>query len=250
MKARLREALRSGRDAAEAASALARWPTFSVTSFRMVRDLIRQGIRPTVVVDVGANRGQFTTAVLELMPASRVLALEPLPAGAAHLRTLRERYGPRLTVIEAAAGDTPGDATLSVNAHSQSSSLRRLTDTHLEAFPEATPTGTVTVPVRRLDDILTDEPLGPGSLLKVDVQGYEREVLLGAGDRLTEFEYIVIETSFSHLYEDEWTFVELLRFAESRGLRFVRPVGFLRAPGTGEFLQIDALFTGDGPQDP
>lgn len=242
MRDRLRDLSRSGLDLVQGGSALVRWPVFSLTSFRMVRGLVRQGIEPRLVIDVGANRGQFSTAVLELVPQADVVAFEPIPAAAEMLRTLNTRWPDRLTVIESAVGAEPGRATLTINSHSQSSSLRTLTAAHLTAFPGAVPEGQVDVEVVRLDDALGDRALGGGSLLKVDAQGLEREVLTGAGDRLTEFEHVIIEASFRPLYEGEWTFTDLLDFAGDKGLRFVRPVGSLRDPHTGEYLQMDALF--------
>jgi FkbM family methyltransferase len=241
---RLRGFVRSGGTLAEGGVAMARWPVFSLTSFRMVRDLIRQGVAPTLVIDVGANRGQFATAVLELVPKAAVLALEPLPAAADALRALVGRYPERLEVVEAAAGSEHTRATLTINAHSQSSSLRRLSPAHLAAFPAAQPVEEVEVAVVRLDQLLEGRPLGPGTMLKVDAQGFEREVLLGAGSRLREFEHVILEASFQPLYDGEWTFVEALQFARSQGLEFTRPVGSLRDPRTGQYLQLDALFSG------
>jgi FkbM family methyltransferase len=233
---------RTGSDLAAGAVAAVRWPVFSVTSFRMVRDLKRLGIAPELVVDVGANRGQFTTAVLELLPGASVVAIEPLPDAAEHLRQLKGRWPGRLDVVEAAAGAAAGQAELTVNAHSQSSSLLTLDSRHTRAFPDAIPVGTVTVEVAPLDEILRDRDVPPTALLKIDAQGSERDVLAGAATQLSSFRNLLVEASFDPLYQGEWTFSDVLDFARANGLRFMRPVGALRDPRTGAYLQIDALF--------
>lgn len=244
MNHHLRVLLRTSADLAGTGATLARWPVRSLTSHRMVRNMLRQGIAPRYVVDVGANRGQFATAILELIPSSQVLALEPLPEGASRLRDLSERYGRRLKVVEAAAGASRGRALITVNAHSQSSSFCQLTDAHLAAFPEARPLEQVEVAVLRLDELLDSTTIRPGSLLKIDAQGFERNVLEGAGELLGAFGHVLVEASFRPLYRGEWTFTDLLSFASDTGLEFLRPVGLLKDRRTGEFLQMDALFRG------
>lgn len=234
----------AGTELARAGVAAVRWPTFSITSYTMVRGLVRQGIVPDLVIDVGANQGQFTSAVLGLIGDARGVAFEPIPSCADALHAIRDRFPGRLRVIEAAIGAERSTATLTINAHSQSSSLRSLTPKHLSAFPDATPAGTATVEVLRLDEVLADHEINSRSLLKLDVQGFEREAMEGAGELLTRFGHVIVEASFRPLYEGEWTFIDLLDFARERGLKFVRPVGSLRDPRTGEYLQIDALFTG------
>ena len=229
-------------DVAGMLTAAARWPVFSRTSHRMVGDLARQGLRPDTVIDVGANRGQFAVAALQTWPSCTVHSFEPLPSMTDHLNALVTRYSGRYRVTPTAVGSEPGSATLNVNRHHQSSSLLALDRRHLNAFPEATPTDTVDVPVTTLDEDLSPADLTGNSLLKVDVQGFEREVLQGAERVLGEVDHVILEASFAPLYADEWTFTEIESFMDARGFRFVRPVGSLRDPRNGEYLQIDALF--------
>ena len=237
-----RSAIRQVTDVAGMLTAAARWPVFSRTSQRMVGDLARQGLRPDTVIDVGANRGQFAVAALQTWPACTVHSFEPLPSMADHLNGLVTRYSGRYRVTPSAVGSEPGSATLNVNRHHQSSSLLALDRRHRAAFPDATPTDTVDVPVTTLDEELSSDGLAGRSLLKVDVQGFEREVLLGAARVLGDFDHVILEASFQPMYADEWTFRDIEAFLRDRGFRFVRPVGSLRDPATGEYLQIDALF--------
>ena len=237
-----RELLRRAGDAAGTLTAAARWPVFSRTSHRMVGDLARQGLRPDTVIDVGANRGQFAVAALQTWPDCTVHSFEPLPSMADHLNGLVQRYSGRYRVTPSAVGSEPGTATLNVNRHHQSSSLLALDPRHLNAFPEATTAATVDVPVTTLDEALSPSDLTGCVLLKVDVQGFEREVLQGAERVLGDVDHVILEASFQPLYTDEWTFTEVNAFMQDRRFRFVRPVGSLRDPRTGEYLQIDALF--------
>lgn len=233
------------RPAVSLGRAVATWPVFSRTSYAMVNGLRLQGMRPNTILDAGANRGQFTVAARHLLRPQRIHAFEPLPEVGDELARRCARY-PEVVVHHVALGSTPGEATLHVNRHSQSSSLMPLRARHLAVFPDAREVSDVVVRVGRLDEVLTGEPLVPPVLLKVDTQGYEAEVLAGATGVLERIDYVVLETSFMPLYEDERPFREILALMESLSFEFDRPVGSLRDPRTGEYLQMDALFVRAG----
>lgn len=115
-------------------------------------------------VDVGAHIGSIVTEVLRNTSAT-VIAIEAMPDKAAALR--RKFKG--LTVHACAVGDSEGDVSFFVvPAASGYSSLIRSRDS-VE----------ITVPLRRLDDLVTE----PVEMIKIDVEGAELGVLRGA-DRL------------------------------------------------------------------
>lgn len=221
------------------------WPVFSRTSYAMVTGLASQGVRPRTVLDAGANKGQFSVAARNLLQPERIHAFEPLPEVGDELARRCARY-PEIVVHRMALGAAEGQAVLHVNAHSQSSSLLALQARHLAVFPDAREQSDVVVKVGRLDETLAGEPLAPPVLLKVDTQGYEADVLAGATGVLDRLDYVVLETSFTPLYEGERIFREVLSLMESLSFVFTRPVGSLRDPHTGEYLQMDALFRRQG----
>lgn len=224
-----------------ALKAMLTWPQFSVTSYHMVSALVKQGLRPRTILDVGANVGQFAVAAARLFPGVHVHSFEPLPDCVAHLRKHAARLG-NITVHPVALGEREGEVTMRVNAQSRASSVLPLAPAHREAFPAAQEQREITVRVATLDQMLAGLALPPPVLLKIDVQGYEAQTLRGATATLPQIEYAVLETSFKPLYNGELLFMDLVRLMESQGMRFSRPVGWLAAPKTGEVLQMDALF--------
>lgn len=236
------------RSAVERASLLARsarWPVRSLTAPKLVSSLLHLGVAPDVVLDVGANKGQFTVSTLELAPNARVIAFEPSPEQADALRSLIPHYGERLTVRQAAVGSIAERRTLNLNRFHQSSSLLDVGERHREAFPDAVPVGAVEVDVVTLDGevaALGDSVRGRRVLLKIDVQGFELEVLRGAAGVLPTFEWVVLEVSFSSLYDGAAGFHELYSHMTDAGFSLQGPVGHLCDPATGEYLQMDLLF--------
>jgi FkbM family methyltransferase len=217
------------------------WPKLSLTSFRLVDGLRRQGIRPGTVIDVGANVGQFAVAALKLLRPQELYAFEPIPQACARLRR-NVAAMPRAEVSAIALGEAACRRTLHLNSHSHSSSLLSLGRGHREAFPDAREVGTVEIEMSTLDAIFAERELAAPVLLKLDVQGYEAKVIEGGAATLKRIKWVVAETSLRPLYEGEPPFLDLVKTMADAGFRFLRPVGWLTDPRNGEILQLDALF--------
>ena len=96
----------------------------------------------------------------------------------------------------------------------------------------------IRVPVKRLDDILTD--FAEISLVKIDVQGYEREVLQGATASLYKTIWLLIEVNFVTHYEQHILFAEVNARLVAQGFALAG----LSAPFRkgGRVLWADALY--------
>jgi FkbM family methyltransferase len=225
----------------KAVTAAITWPKFSVTSFLMLSNLVRQGVLPKTVIDVGANVGQFAVASAKLFSGVTVHSFEPNPACVDTLRGNVKSLS-NIAVYPLALGEKPGEVDFNVNSHSHSSSVLSLSEHHKEAFPEAREVGSVKVKMTTLDEVLGSSALPAPVLLKLDVQGYEAQVLKGAPQLLRRVDFVIIEVSFKPMYRGETLFIDLVQLVETFGFRFLRPVGWLTDPHTGEILQMDALF--------
>lgn len=189
--------------------------------------------------------GQFAVASAKLFPDVRVHSFEPVPDCAAELRKTVAGLE-TVTVYPLALGEEAGEARLRVNAYTHASSFLPVTRTHRETFPEVRESGEVSVEVSTLDLVFAGVELRGPVLLKLDVQGFEADVIRGGPETLKRVDYVVLEASFRRMYEGEPLFTEIVRLMEDHGFGFKRPVGWLTAPGTGEVLQMDALFARRG----
>lgn len=136
---------------------------------------------PEVCVDVGANYGEFSVTAAAL--GRRVIAVEANPSLAECLRESFAGFG-HVTVVGAAAADREGVASFFYNTRSSGSASlsERVPRSERNASRDPRAVSESRVPVRRLD-VLVPELLGasPKSfLLKIDVEGFEEAVLLGA----------------------------------------------------------------------
>jgi FkbM family methyltransferase len=189
------------------------------------------------VIDAGANRGQFALFARKAFPQATLLCFEPL-AGPRDTLTNALGDDPKLRLFDMALGDQDGEAELHVSRSDDSSSLLPISDRQVRAFAATDEVAVVSVPVRRLDSVLSQDDLHAPTLLKIDVQGGELAVLEGADALLGSIEEIVVECSFVELYEGQPRADEVLARARDAGFRIVDVMPSART-ATGELLQAD-----------
>jgi FkbM family methyltransferase len=182
------------------------------------------------LIDAGANRGQFSLLVSALKPGCRIHAFEPLTAAADTFAAVMADL-PNVALHRVALGEAAGLMPMTVGTKSDTSSLRKFARVG-ELFAEAIPAGESPVAVRRLDDLLSPADLIGPALLKIDVQGFEREVIAGATRLLPLIDLIYVEVSFVEMYHGQTLFPELNRYLESLGYEAAR-IGDASG-GTGE----------------
>ncbi len=217
-----------------------RWQPRSLAALELCNRLalLAPGLR--AIIDGGANVGQFARAATETYPDAQIFSFEPLPeAGAAFRDNLKGRSQVRL--FPSALGAREGVLTFYPNAYSQSSSALHLTPEHRRSFGQDKELPPTTVPVTTLDALAAGTPLPRPLLVKLDLQGYELNALLGGRQMLATVDQVLVETVFRPMYEGEPLFDDLRGFLLTQGFRFVMPLAFLE-DDAGLIVQMDALF--------
>lgn len=173
------------------------------------------------IFDVGAAHGEYTKAAHFLNPNANIYAFEPIPASFEKLKLL-VHDNRRIKLFNFALGSENKEAIFEQKDFSFSSSLLPMTDTHKEMFPFTKHGKVITIDVKRLDNIKEIEITRP-SLLKMDVQGYELEVLIGASSLIDNFDVVQLEINFENFYEGQANYVDLFRFMyEHKFKRFLQ----------------------------
>ncbi len=216
---------------------------YDMVRLRQVDLLHRHGI--DLVFDVGANTGQYATGVRRSGYKGRLVSFEPL---ATAFDQLERRAGrdPRWEVVHTALGHRNGGAKLNVAGNSVSSSLLDMLPRTVSAAPDATYVGTQEITVRTLDSVFDEyHEDGERAYLKIDAQGYERNIVEGACRSLGKIIGIRMEMSLVPLYEGEVLFADMIKYMSEKGypLTWVEP-GFTD-PSTGQLLQVDGMFFAD-----
>lgn len=206
---------------------------------RLASTLESRGI--DTVLDVGANVGQYTALLRSAGFEGTVVSCEPLSGAYAELER-RAAKDHRWTTLNTAVGAERGEITINVAANSFSSSVREMTSAHLRAAPGSGYVATERVPVTTVAELVADHRLDPARcLLKIDTQGFEDEVLRGAGDLLGSLAGVQLELSFVELYAGQSLFDELVGRMAGLGYRIQQLDPGISDPD-GRLLQVDGLF--------
>ncbi|MGH8677505.1 MAG: FkbM family methyltransferase [Burkholderiales bacterium] len=196
-----------------------------------------------LVLDVGANAGQYAKDLRAHGYSGRIVSFEPLASAHASLARLA-RSLPGLEVApRMALGESEGEITLHVAGNSLSSSVLAMLPEHEAAAPGSAMVGAETVSLRRLDQTAGAYLKGASAvLLKLDTQGYEDRVLDGATGVLGKIAAIQTELSVVPLYAGQLLFDDMRAKLDAMGFTLVALFpGYVHAV-TGQTLQIDGFF--------
>lgn len=200
--------------------------------------------RIDVVLDVGANVGQFAKNLFDLGYMGRVVSFEPMPEAYARLEQAASKYpdrwivGPRI-----ALSDLKGNFPFYITSASTSSSLLHPSEEFSRMFAGAAVADRIQVPTDRLDALI-DDLISPGErvLIKIDVQGAELRVLNGATAALKLATGLLVETNFMKMYDTQPSATSLGELITSEGFEFWDLAPVYRDPGNLRLAQIDLLY--------
>lgn len=150
-----------------------------------------------LLIDVGANVGDFTGEFLSIYGQGKSVCFEPVQSTFDHLV---KRYSgeERVELHRCALSDADGDGAIFLHADSTLCTLTQYTD-QANTFYKTTTQPSESTPCRRLDSFLFDRR-GAKLLVKIDVQGFETEVIRGALQTLQGADVVLLECSFANEY--------------------------------------------------
>jgi FkbM family methyltransferase len=200
-------------------------------------------LKTDLVLDVGANEGQYGSGLRAIGYRGRMVSFEPLSS--AHAVLTRTAMDDAAWQIHrrAAIGDSDGEVTINIAGNNVSSSVLPMLAQHADAAPESQYIGSEKVPLVRLDSVASDYVTSAKSVfLKIDTQGFEAAVLRGAPQLLQKCRAVQLEMSLTPLYGGQELWDYFVRELTNMGFQLwtVLP-GFVEA-STGRSLQFDAIF--------
>jgi len=196
-----------------------------------------------LILDVGANTGQYAARMRGIGYAGEIVSFEPMRAAYEQLagNSVRDKMW---SCRDFALGDSESELSIHVSGNSVSSSILPMLPEHEKHAPASKVTNDEAIRVKRLDGLpdWSGWARKKGIWLKIDVQGYEDHVLNGASGCLDKVAAIQLELSLRPLYSNQLTLIPMLERLADLGFD---PVAF--EPGftdkqSGELLQVDGIF--------
>jgi FkbM family methyltransferase len=214
------------------------------TSEELRRIKLLQHYQIDLVFDIGANKGQYALGILDAGYSNRIISFEPLSA-VHHVLTEESKKHPAwLVAPRCAVGSKKEEIEINISANSVSSTLLNMLDSHLEGAPESKIIGKEKVQVFPLDELSTTYLKDAKNIfLKIDVQGFEQEVLKGAQQILKQAKGIEMEISLVALYEGQnWLLPQVLEYMERNGFQLRSIMPAFTDHKTGNVLQCNGIF--------
>lgn len=215
------------------------------------RNLLRvlEHHRISLVLDVGANVGQYASRLRQGGYRGRIVSFEPLAGAHADLLRLTEDDPAWTVAPRAAVGAAETPIRLHVSAETDMSSALDFTAEMADLLDSSAFVADETVPQVRLDRVFGDHAAPDDRvLLKIDTQGYERPVLDGASGVLDRIHAIQLELSIIEVYAGEPSYLDMIAHLDRLGFA---PILFL--PGyfnrrTARLMQMDGVFVRKGAE--
>ena len=151
-------------------------------------------------------------------------------------------FNKNISVFNFALGNEEKESIIYRNEFSPSSSILELTKLHKNAFPITKNVTEEKIYIKAMDKIIHDLNLEKKILIKIDVQGYELNVLHGAEETLKNTDIIIIETSFHELYKGQPLFNDIYSFLSNKGFNYFGNLEQVYDIRDGKILQADSIF--------
>ncbi len=196
----------------------------------------------SIVLDVGANTGQYALSLRRFGYKKKIISFEPQLKE--YKKILKNSSDDNNWFIHEriALGEKKRIKKIYNSKNSVSSSLKKINPIHTRADPKSKIVSTEIVKVKKLDDIFKNyHKRNKNILLKIDTQGYEYEVLKGSIKSLKHINLIQIELSLVNLYKNQVNWLKVLNFLEKKNFRVIKFFDGFKNKKNNEFLQIDCL---------
>jgi FkbM family methyltransferase len=210
------------------------------TMEQSLANMRRLGFRPARIVDIGAYKGEWTVLTRGIFPEAAFLMLEAQESQREALEQVKGPNGSSVKYRIALLGAENRDGVFF--------NVCDLAPTASSVLPAqgGAPPRLVKCKMETLDSLLSSEGFRKPDFIKIDVQGYELEVLKGGGEALAAAEAVVMEVSLLELYKGSPLMREVIMFMQERGFQCYDIPVLMRRPSDRVLWQVDMIFVKAG----
>lgn len=201
--------------------------------FQSIQEMKKRGFAPETIIDVGAYTGGWTSKVIEYFPQAKFIMCEAQPGKKTNLEKLKARYPTQIEYHIGLLGSIEKENVPYYLMETGSSVLEENTDYDREL---------VQLPMHTLDNVIDKNKLVTPCFLKLDVQGYEIEVLKGAKTLLSEVDIVLLEVSILEYNKGAPLIAEILSFMDSTGFSVFDITDLKRTSNEHALFQADIFF--------
>ena len=203
-------------------------------------------VKTNVLLDIGANTGQFASEIRQKGYGGKIISFEPLVNARKKLIDNASKDKNWIVHEQVALGDHNGFVDINISKNSVSSSILPMLSSHSDAEGNSVYIGSERTPIITLDSV-ADAYLNNSSncFIKIDTQGYEWQVLDGAINTIKKSKGVLCELSLVPLYEGQYLWKKIIERFENEGFVLWSMQKAFTDKRNGRTLQIDAVFLRD-----
>ncbi|MDY6868003.1 MAG: FkbM family methyltransferase [Chloroflexota bacterium] len=196
-----------------------------------------------LVLDIGANEGQFSSEIRSVGYKGQIFSFEPLSEAHKKITQTARRDKSWTVHPRCAIGDYDGNVEINISGNSFSSSVLPMTNAHSSVAKNSAYIGSEKVPIARLDSVAPKYISSTSRVfIKIDTQGFEWQVLDGASETLKNAQGVLCEMSLVPLYEGQYLWMDILKRLENEGFTLWALQRGFTDMNNGRTLQMDGLF--------
>lgn len=194
------------------------------------------------ILDVGANVGNYGVDMRTNGYSNELISFEPMKKAFEQLKSKADGDA-KWKIQHFALGDKNEISEINISENSLSSSINEMLPQHENSAPESKYIGTEEIQVKTLDSIFDEICSKDDNIfLKIDTQGFEKNVLEGAEKSLEYIDTVQVEMSLTPLYKNETLYTDLIDLLSKKGYSLVHVEHVFSDPETGRLLQVDGIF--------
>lgn len=193
------------------------------------------------VIDIGANEGQFARHIHTVIPEAKIYSFEPLKEPFKKLEALKDSIS-NFKCFNTALGNDTNKIDIWKSSFSPSSSMLSMEQLHKNIYPKSAELTKESVDLDKLDNFKSKLDISGKYLIKIDVQGFEKEVIAGGKETIGKATLLLVETSFVSLYSNQPLFDEIAEQLFNLGFRYFGHDGQHWNEKNGDLLFQDSIF--------
>ena len=194
---------------------------------------------PETIIDIGSNKGQFILLMEQIFPNKIVYSFEPI-IEMINKQKKFFKYKKNITFHNLALGSSICSKEFLITSRMDSSSFLKVVS-NTNKSKNYSVIEKRDIKVSTLDEIFLNEKISHPILIKMDVQGYELEVLKGANDLLKKTDYLLLEVSENEMYQNQPTEKIIIEYLKELNFEIFKANNWLSIKNTN-FKQRDILF--------